>query len=208
MEEKSTRQELWDFLRSREKCNLLMVIINVVVFIVLEWMGSTTDTMFMLKHGAMYELPVIQNGEYYRLFTCMFLHFGVQHLFYNMLLLIFVGDMLEKVAGKIRYLIIYLGGGLLGNLLSMTVALYTGNWTVSAGASGAIFAVIGALVCLMIKNRRNIRPEAQKRLILMAFLSLVQGFTQTGTDNMAHLGGFLGGILLGWLLCRRIRSYN
>ena len=109
MEEKSTLQEALDFLQSREKCNLLMVIINIVVFVILEWMGSTTDTMFMLHHGAMYEPLVVERGEYYRLFTCMFLHFGVQHLLYNMLLLIFVGDMLEKAVGKVRYLMIYLG---------------------------------------------------------------------------------------------------
>ena len=134
---KGTLQEIQEFLRSREKCNLLMVVINIVVFIVLEIMGSTTDTLFMVRHGAMYEPLVTQQGEYYRLFTCMFLHFGVQHLFYNMLLLIFVGDMLEKVAGKVRYLFIYLGGGLMGNVLSMAVAERTGNFAVSAGASGA-----------------------------------------------------------------------
>ena len=67
---KGTLQEIQDFLRSREKCNLLMVVINIVVFIVLEIMGSTTDTLFMVRHGAMYEPLVTQQGEYYRLFTC------------------------------------------------------------------------------------------------------------------------------------------
>lgn len=203
MENRSTLQEIQDFVRSREKCNLLMVVANIVVFVVLELMGSTTDTIFMLKHGAMYE-PLVENyGEYYRLFTCMFLHFGVQHLLYNMLLLIFVGDMLEKIAGKVRYLVIYLGGGLLGNLLSMVVAGYTGNYAVSAGASGAIFSVLGALFCLVLRNRDRVNPELRRRLVLMTLLSLVQGFTQAGTDNMAHLGGFLGGILLCLLVCRK-----
>lgn len=203
MEEKSTLQEIGEFLRSREKCNLLMVIVNIVVFIVLETMGSTTDTLFMLHHGAMYEPLVEQYGEYYRLFTCMFLHFGVQHLFYNMLLLIFVGDMLEKVAGKVRYLLIYLGGGILGNLLSMAVAMRTGEYAVSAGASGAIFAVVGALLCLVVQNRDKIPKELERRMMVMALLSLIQGFTQTGTDNMAHLGGFLGGILISLIVCRK-----
>lgn len=200
---KSTKQEALDFLRSREKCNLLMVAVNIVVFVVLEMMGSTTDTLFMVHHGAMYEPLVMEYGEYYRLFTCMFLHFGVQHLFYNMLLLIFVGDMLEKAVGKVRYLLIYLGGGLLGNLLSMVVSMQTGKFAVSAGASGAIFAVVGALACLVVRNRDRIPMEIQRRMIIMALLSLVQGFTQTGTDNMAHLGGFLGGILICLLVCQR-----
>lgn len=200
MEEKSTLQEALDFLQSREKCNLLMVIINIVVFVILEWMGSTTDTMFMLHHGAMYEPLVVERGEYYRLFTCMFLHFGVQHLLYNMLLLIFVGDMLEKAVGKVRYLMIYLGGGILGNLLSMVVAMRADSYAVSAGASGAIFAVVGALVFLAVKNRDRISQEEIWRLIIMAVLSLIEGFTQTGTDSMAHLGGFLGGVVICLLL--------
>ena len=200
MEEKSTLQEALDFLQSREKCNLLMVIINIVVFVILEWMGSTTDTMFMLHHVAMYEPLVVERGEYYRLFTCMFLHFGVQHLLYNMLLLIFVGNMLEKAVGKIRYLIVYLGGGILGNLLSMGVAMKTGSYAVSVGASGAIFAVVGALVFLAVKNRNRISQEETRRLMIMAALSLIEGFTQTGTDSMAHLGGFLGGMALCLLL--------
>lgn len=196
MEEKSTLQEALEFLGSREKCNLLMVVINVVVFIILEVLGSTTDTMFMLHHGAMYEPMLTEYGEYYRLFTCMFLHFGVQHLLYNMLLLIFVGDMLEKAAGKIGYLVIYLGGGVLGNLLSMAVAMQKQDFAVSAGASGAIFAVVGALVVLAVRNRDRISREETRRLIIMAVLSLIEGFTQTGTDAYAHLGGFLGGAVL------------
>ncbi len=209
MEEKSTLQEAFDFLRSREKCNLLMVAVNMIVFIWLEVTGSTTDTIFMLHHGAMYEPLVTEAGEYYRLFTCMFLHFGVQHLLYNMLLLIFVGDMMEKAVGKVRYLIIYLGGGVLGNLLSMVVAIQTGDYAVSAGASGAIFAVVGALVCLAVRNRDRISKEETRRLILMAILSLIEGFTQTGTDAYAHLGGFFGGLVICLILdIAQIRSQN
>ena len=181
-------------------CTILIAAINVIVFFVLSFQGMTEDGAFMLKHGAMYVPLMIAQGEYYRLFTCMFLHFGVQHLLYNMLLLIFVGDMLEKAVGKMRYLMIYLGGGILGNLLSMGVAMNTGSYAVSVGASGAIFAVVGALVFLAVKNRNRISREENRRLMIMAALSLIEGFTQTGTDSMAHLGGFLGGMALCLLL--------
>ena len=181
-------------------CTILIAAINVIVFFVLSFQGMTEDGAFMLKHGAMYVPLMIAQGEYYRLFTCMFLHFGVQHLLYNMLLLIFVGDMLEKTVGKMRYLMIYLGGGILGNLLSMGVAMKTGSYAVSVGASGAIFAVVGALVFLAVKNRNRISREENRRLMIMAALSLIEGFTQTGTDSMAHLGGFLGGMALCLLL--------
>ena len=95
---------------------------------------------------------------------------------------------------------IYLGGGILGNLLSMGVAMKTGSYAVSVGASGAIFAVVGALVFLAVKNRNRISREENRRLMIMAALSLIEGFTQTGTDSMAHLGGFLGGMALCLLL--------
>ena len=74
------------------------------------------------------------------------------------------------------------------------------SYAVSAGASGAIFAVVGALVFLAVKNRDRISQEEIWRLMIMAVLSLIEGFTQTGTDSMAHLGGFLGGVVICLLL--------
>lgn len=202
---RSTAEELRDFLKSRKLCNLCIVILNIAVFFILEVLGNTKDARFMLAHGAMYEPLVIEQGEYYRLFTSMFLHFSLEHLAYNMLLLLFIGDMLEAAVGKVRYLLIYLIGGLAGNLLSLAVSLSTGDYGVSAGASGAIFAVLGALVCLMLRRWRQVSDAQRKRLLLMAVLSLAQGFTETGVDNMAHLGGFLGGAVVCFLVT--LKSY-
>ena len=107
--------ELIYFFKTRKKANLTIVIINVVVYIVLALTGDPADSAFMLRHGACY-LPAVINGEYYRLITSMFLHFGFYHIVYNMLSLIFLGDILETIAGPARYLIIYLAGGIGGNL--------------------------------------------------------------------------------------------
>lgn len=81
----------------------------------------------------------------------MFLHFGIEHLFGNMLTLIFLGDLLEKMIGKFRFILIYFLGGTAGNLLSLAKEMITGNYAISAGASGAIFAVVGALVFLVVQ---------------------------------------------------------
>ena len=159
----------------------------------------------MLGHGASFVPLIVERGEYYRLFTSMFLHFGIEHLFNNMLVLIFLGDMLEKLAGKWRYLLIYLLGGLGGNLLSLAMELRSGEFAVSAGASGAIFAVIGALVFLVVRHRGRIPGVSGRRLLLMAALSLFQGFFSTGVDAMAHLGGFLSGFVLALVLIGRRR---
>lgn len=191
--------EVREFIRSRKKMNLLMVAINIVVFLVLSFMGNTEDGYFMLNHGACYT-PLILEGEYYRLITGMFLHFGIYHIAYNMICLIFVGEYLEEIVGSVKYLIIYLGGGLVGNLLSMALEMRSGRFAVSAGASGAIFAVIGALCYIIIRNRRRVGTATLYRIGLMVILSVAQGFADVGTDNAAHIGGLVGGFLLAVLL--------
>lgn len=205
-------KELMNFVKTRKKANLLIVCLNIVVFLYLSiFVGSTTDAVMMEAHGAMFVPDVVEKGEYYRLLTSMFLHFGIEHLAFNMLLLIFAGDMLTIQVGTARYLCIYLGGGLAGNLLSFAVNLKAESYVVSAGASGAIFAVIGALVFLVIVHKGRIKDLNGRGICAMAALSLIQGFTDSGVDNYAHLGGFIGGFLLAavfqmWSYLRNCRQ--
>ena len=194
--------ELIDFLKSRKKMNLLMVTVNIVIFLAFSVMGDTQDGYFMLDHGACFS-PYVQNGEYYRLFTSMFLHFGVYHLVNNMICLIFLGDQLEAVVGPVKYLLIYIVGGLAGNILSVALEVRAGEAAISAGASGAIFAVIGALLYIVIRNRGRLGELSGRRLAIMTILSVGQGFMDTGTDNAAHIGGLIGGFILAVLLYRK-----
>ncbi len=195
-------QDFKEFIRSRQKANLVIVAINIVVFIVLTLLGNTRDARFMLAHGAQFA-PFVAYGEYYRVVTSMFMHFGVEHLFSNMVILIFLGDVLEQCVGKLRYLIIYLAGGVAGNLLSVWFALRSGDFAVSAGASGAVFAVIGGLIWLVIRDRGRLGNYSGRRLIPMAVLSILQGITAGGVDNCAHIGGLAAGFVLALLLCFR-----
>lgn len=198
-------QEFYSVIRSRQPVNLIIVAVNVIVFAALCFMGDTENVYFMLDHGAAFGPMILENGEYYRLVTSMFLHFGIEHLFYNMLILVFLGDSLEKEVGKLRYLIIYMGGGIAGNVLSVLVEMRTEEYAVSAGASGAIFAVIGALIWIVLRNKGRLEDYSGKRLLFMAALSVAQGLTATGVDNWAHIGGLAGGFLLSALLYRRGR---
>lgn len=191
--------EMIDFLKSRQPVNLAMVFINIIVFLVLGFMGNPENVEFMLNHGAAFAPLIAEGHEYYRLLTCMFLHFGMEHLINNMLVLIFLGDILEQMVGKVRYFLIYIGGGIAGNILSVAWAYRTEDFTVSAGASGAVFAVIGALVFLVIRSRGKSEELSGKRLIFMAGLSVLQGFTSMGIDNMAHVGGLAAGFLIALL---------
>ncbi|MCD7840882.1 MAG: rhomboid family intramembrane serine protease [Lachnospiraceae bacterium] len=196
-------QEAVDFIKSRQPVNLAIVLTNIIVFIVLSIIGNTEDGYFMVMHGADYAPYVAENGQYYRLITCMFMHFGIRHLFNNMLVLIFLGDDLERLAGKLRFLIIYFGGGLIGNMVSVAYDMRTGDYSISAGASGAIFAVIGALVAVVILNKGKVPAYTRRRMFLMASLSVLQGLTATGVDNCAHIGGMASGFILAMLFHRK-----
>lgn len=182
--------------------NLLIVGINILVFAVMELLGDTQDTEYMIRWGAAYT-PLIWAGEWYRLFTSMFLHFGFTHLLNNMVLLLFMGDTLEELTGKWKYLLIYLGGGLAGNLLSFFMESKTGTPAVSAGASGAVFAVIGAILVILIKHRGRIKDMTASQLLFITILMIYYGLQSTGVDNTAHVGGLLGGMLLAFLLYRK-----
>ncbi|MBS6193974.1 MAG: rhomboid family intramembrane serine protease [Clostridiales bacterium] len=185
--------------------NLLIIGLNILVFVALEIMGSTTDTEFMLKWGAEYT-PWILEGEWYRMFTSMFMHFGFSHLMNNMVLLLFLGDTLEGVLGKWKYLVVYLGGGLAGSLLSLYMDCRMGAWNemaVSAGASGAVFAVIGGIFIVLIRDRGRIRDMTIGRVLFLIMLTLYHGYQSVGINNAAHLGGVLGGMLLTLILFRK-----
>ena len=84
-------------------CTILLAAVNVIVFLVLSFLGMTEDGEFMLKHGAMYVPYLIQRGEYYRLFSSMFLHFGYDHLVNNMIVLVAMGWNLELDIGKVKF---------------------------------------------------------------------------------------------------------
>ena len=196
----------------KQKCTIFLIAVNVIVFFVLSFQGMTEDAGFMLEHGAMYVPYMMEGEEYYRLFTSMFMHFGFDHLTNNMVMLGAIGWNLEYEIGKIKFLIIYLGSGLCGNILSAFGDMITGEYAVSAGASGAVFGIIGALLYVAIRNRGKIGTVTGRGLVLMIGLSLYYGLTNSGVDNLAHVGGLVSGFILGvllyWKRKRKRRSYT
>lgn len=196
--------------RPEAVCTVALIVINVAVFLILSAMGDTEDAVFMMNHGGMYEPLIVQEHEYYRLFTSMFLHFGMSHLLNNMVLLGALGWNLELETGKIKFLIIYLVSGLGGNLLSLYYdqSLPLGERAVSAGASGAIFGLMGALLYVVIVNRGRLGRLSGRGMLFMIALSLYYGLTSTGVDNWAHIGGLVCGFILSVILYRTGRTYG
>lgn len=131
----------------------------------------------------------------------MFLHFGADHLLQNMLILLVIGCRLERITGKLSYLLIYIGAGLTGAGTSIIFTLGNNPNTVSAGASGAIFGVMGGLLYCIIsdiiqKKRHHVEEIGLTGMIFMVASALSYGFFSTGIDNAAHIGGLVGGFLI------------
>jgi len=189
--------------RKKPVCTIVLIALNVIYFFVLSLGGMTEDGYYLLEHGAVYVPYVMENKEYYRLFTSMFLHFDINHLMNNMITLGVLGSNVEPVIGKIRFLIIYFISGLGGNLLSLVEELYTQEYAISAGASGAIFGLTGALFSLAIINHGRIGDVTKQGMLFMIAVSLYLGFTGEGVDNFAHVGGLLCGMVIAFLIVSR-----
>lgn len=151
--------------------------------------------------------PATQDGEWWRLGSAMFLHFGVVHLVLNMWSLWDVGQLVERMYGHLRFACIYLISGLSGNLVSL---VFHGNSAVSGGASGAVFGVYGAVLIFLWRERAAITPHEFRWLFWgalgFATATIILGFIVAGIDNAAHIGGFITGILMSVVLAKSITA--
>ena len=163
--------------------NFYLIAANVIYFLFVEWKGSTEDVECMLQWGAMFKPAIVEGKQYWRLFTAMFMHFGIRHLVNNMLILFVLGDNLERALGKIRYLFFYLTCGVLANVISLL-------WEIWFPGSRMV-------------NRGRLEDLSSRQLATMVLFSLYFGFTSTGVNNVAHVGGLVSGIVMAWILYRR-----
>ncbi len=177
---------------------ILIMLINIIIFAILESIGSTEDALFMIRHGAAYTELIFGHNEYYRLFTCMFLHFGIVHLCSNMVALLLIGSEVERLYGRLRYMVIYVITGLAGSILAEAINYMNSKNVVSAGASGAVYGIQGALMILVFRYRNEKKSKVYKILLMLLFL-IVIGRTTENVDNYAHLGGFVSGVICGKL---------
>ncbi len=177
----------------------ILVGINIITFIVLEIMGDTENGGFMLHCGAMNPEMILGFGQWYRLFTGTFMHFGIEHLANNMLLLFLLGQIFERAVGHTRYLGIYLGSGLSGSFFSFFFMCLMGKNDIVAGASGAIFGLVGGMVVVVLVNKGHYNGISTKRILFMVALTLYFGFAYAGTDNVGHIAGVLTGVILTFL---------
>lgn len=173
------------------KVTLVLILINIAIFLLETKDGGSTNTDVALKYGAQYQ-PLIRRGQYYRLFTAMFLHFGGYHLLLNMYALSAIGPAVEYVCGPVIFLIIYLGAGLAGNIATMVLDEKTGRRGLSAGASGCIFGLLGACFVLAAAGY----GFSMRSILITLAINLVYGFSSKRINMMSHAGGFVGGAVI------------
>ncbi len=196
----SVKSNRIDFIKPQKApVTFILVAINIIVFLVLEIMGDTNNGGFMMTNGAMNPYLVLNNNEWYRLFTCIFMHFGIEHLANNMLLLFLLGQIFERAVGITRFVGIYMGSGVAGSFLSFFYMCLMGKNDIVAGASGAIFGIIGGMIVVVLCNKGSYSGISIRRMIFMALLTLYFGFTTAGTDNVGHLGGLITGAILTFI---------
>lgn len=161
-----------------------LIAINVLVFI-LSLFNDSIIQMFAVNRFFIADL-----GQYYRLFTGIFLHANLLHLLFNMYALYVIGMQLESFLGKGKYLAVYLLSGLGGSMLSI---FFSNSYSV--GASGAIFGLMGSLLYFGYHYRVYLDSVVKSQIIPLIIINLLIGFTSTGIDNWAHIGGLVGGLL-------------
>ena len=169
-----------------------IIFICILMFILMYIFGNgSEDNYTLLLFGANLDV-LTKGGDYYRLVTSMFLHIGIWHLFVNMYSLYVLGKEVENTLGRRKYLIIYLLSGIAGSILSLA---FNHN-IICAGASGAIFGIMGAILYFGYYYRAYLGSTIINSILPVIILNLIIGFLDTGIDNAAHIGGLVGGILL------------
>lgn len=173
----------------------ILIAICIVLFLAMYiWGNGSENVLTLLLFGAN-SRSLVLNGEVWRLVTSIFLHIGIAHLIVNMYSLFIIGRQLESFLGKLKYLIVFLGSGIIGSLLSVVV-----NDTVSAGASGAIFGLLGSLLYFGYNYRLYLGTVLKTQILPVIIINIVISFMFPGIDAYAHLGGLIGGYLITCIL--------
>ncbi|GLB47818.1 rhomboid family intramembrane serine protease [Neptunitalea lumnitzerae] len=169
-----------------------LFILNTLVFSAMVWNGAhiifTTNHTLLTFGGMRYQ--EVTNGQYWRMASAMFVHNGILHYCYNMGGLLLAGNLLQKVLPTYKILILYLVTGIIAAFFT----LYFNSYSVSVGASGAIFGLYGYIIAYKLETSNL---TAWWLILLFPIASLLIGFTLPGVDNAAHFGGLIAGFTIG-----------
>lgn len=174
---------------SKPYLTVLLIAINIFIFLLMTINGGTTDPEQLVKYGANFN-PLIIQGEWWRFISSMFIHIGLLHLFMNMLALYYLGILVERIYGSLRFFIIYFLSGIAGSVTSFAFSI-----NISAGASGALFGMFGALIYFSLFNRSEFGRALNRNIITILAINIIFGIMIPQIDMGAHLGGLVAGLI-------------
>lgn len=184
--------------RTKLSVSLILIVINVLVFLLpflLFFSGPLGNSFDNFLALGWKENQAIENGEYYRLLTAIFLHGGMLHLFFNMYSLYAIGPFVERFFGSLTFLSIYLSAGVAGSIASFVFSPYVP----SVGASGAIFGLAGALLAISMRSKNM---KLFQNIFLIILINLFIGLSVPNIDNWGHIGGLVFGFLISWIFIK------
>lgn len=185
---------------------IILLVINIWMYILTEYTNG-----MMRDWGGSYAPLILEEHQYYRIITHIFIHYGFDHIFNNMVSLLILGYSLEGIFGRWRFALLYFLSGILAGVTSLVYNVATlpfEEMPLSCGASGAVYGLMGALLVLLIVGNRGLRGAEIARYLLFLGLSLYSGMMDTSIDNAAHIGGFAAGCLIGAIMCHGQRMHG
>lgn len=210
-EEREKRRNQW-MKRAKPRWTYVILGMNTIMFLLLSFYGSQDGTYnflngsmnldTLIQFGAKSAYHIVQ-GEWWRLITPVFLHIGIMHFLFNSIALLSLGSLVERVYGSARFLALYFLSGIAGNIASFLFSDAPG-----AGASGAIFGTLGAIIYFVLHSKADWSKALGRDVVLILTVNILIGMFYPSIDNYAHLGGLVGGFLMAVLLGLPHRSWR
>lgn len=183
---------------NKAKVTSILLGIMIVYFIFMSLNGGTTNSESLIKHGAMFPPMVLALNQYYRFITSIFIHIGFIHLLFNGYALYIFGSQIEQLIGPKKYLAFFLLTGIGGNILTF----FFNFTTVSAGASGSLFGLLGAFVYLIHKHPQMLTSEGRSSILKLLGINLLMTIAVPSISVTAHFGGLIFGYLLSYIFLK------
>ncbi|MEK4510033.1 rhomboid family intramembrane serine protease [Paenibacillus sp. FSL K6-2524] len=189
------RYENWRSYLRYYPVTCLILAANIIMFIIVATHGGSQSNVALLKYGALTNVePFVY--DWWRSISSMFLHGGFDHLFSNSFAILVFAPPLERLLGHWRYGLLYLGSGIVGNLISLQMYLQSSDWHISVGASGAVYGVYGAFLYIALLQRSLMDENSRKTLYSLLIVGVVFSFVAPQVNWVAHFGGLVGGFLI------------